>query len=473
MLFTGAQPNNAETYCFPVNPATAGLKDYYFDLSLAPPSFWSFVKATGGDVRVTFSDRQTLVPRELKGFSVAGRVGGLYIANIPKNVLGAISPPGGGTGSANEVGMQWSSSVDGQVTEIRIYRNSITAALTARLWSGLGVLLTTVTMPASTIAGWQAVTLPVPVAISAGSTYVVSYTSLAPVQIEYFFNSAYSNPPLSAPIGAGVYGPAGTFPTNNYHNSNFFIDVGFVTSAYHGMPFYVHYGNPNIAEPVSALGGTAAVWEPSLALVAHLENASDSTQYANIIASATPPTYGTGVMVNGGIFDGSSNFLNINTKHFPYGNAPRSFAFWLKKHDTGLATQLMYGYVNANQMNCIYVNNTALNLAFNANDRVVGTVTLDTWQHWIITYDGSIATAYRNGGSVYSNPITPPATGGGSTNYIGLYYAPNWYMNGLMDELRVYGRCLSSLEVAAIYANQSAPGGFWTIGAVQPSGLIV
>ena len=476
MLFTGIEPNNAESYCFPLTPSTAGLKDYYFDLSLAPASFWSFVGATGGDVRVTYSDRQTLVPRELNGFSVAGQVGGLYIANIPKNVLGAIIPMGASTGSAAEVGMQWTSSVAGQVTEIRIYRQSaIPGALIAHLWSGLGVLLATVTIPASPIAGWQAVALPTPVAISAGSTYVVSYTASAPIQFTHFFDSAYSNPPLSAPIGAGVYGLAGTFPTGNFLNSNYFIDVGFVTSAYYGMPFYVHYGNPNIPEPASALGGKAATWEPSLALVAHLQGPTDSTLYGNIVASGTPPTFGSGVMQKAGIFDGLSQFLNLTTGHFPYHTEPRSFTFWMKKHGIDHSTPLMYGYVSPYSMNLIYVNNTNLILAFNAADFVLATVTLDTWQHWILTFDGSIITAYKNGISVYtSSPIVGVNTGTDFTNYIGRYNGgADWFMNGSLDELRVYGRCLTAIEASAIYANQSNPAGFWTIGAVQPSGLIV
>ena len=477
MLFTGISPNNAETDCFSINPIATGLKDYYFDLSLAPPSFWKLVRADGGDIRVTFSDRQTLVPRELKGFSIANQAGSLYVANHPRSVLGAILPLVS-YGSASEMGMRFTSSSPGQVVEIRLFRGSDLTSHDCHLWSGSGTLLATVTMPATLNQGWQTVALPTPVNISAGSSYVVSYTSSSPFQVAHVVDSAYSNPPLTAPAGAGVFGPNGTFPTNNYLNSNYFIDVGFVTSAYYGMPFYVHYGNPFIPEPASALGGRAATWEPSLFCVAHLEDPTDSTQYGSLITSTSPPAFGPGKMLNGGIFNGTSNFLNLGSTYLPLGQSPRSFTFWLKKHGIDFVAPLMYGATYyPNGMNLVYVNNTALRFATYGTDVQMGTVTLDAWQHWIITFDGtSTLAAYLNGGPVYSSPITAPATVefGGGTNYIGRYNGgADWFMNGMMDEVRIYDRLLSGTEAAGIFANQNSPLGFWIVGPVQPSGLIV
>ena len=83
--------------------------------------------------------------------------------------------------------------------------------------------------PAAISEGWQSVSLPTPVGISAGTTYTVSYST--DTQFAWsanYFSAQVDNPPLHAPVGAGVYSvETGTFPAGVYANRNYWADVSF------------------------------------------------------------------------------------------------------------------------------------------------------------------------------------------------------------------------------------------------------
>jgi hypothetical protein len=72
------------------------------------------------------------------------------------------------------------------------------------------------------------------VAITAGTTYVVSYfTSTGHyAATTNGLASAVTNGPLTALAGGGVYayGSASTFPTNTWNASNYWVDVVYSTS---------------------------------------------------------------------------------------------------------------------------------------------------------------------------------------------------------------------------------------------------
>ena len=57
---------------------TAVNADLFYDLSLAPASFWDHVRSDGGDIRVTKQDGITPVPIEIVGLNSTTKVGQLY-----------------------------------------------------------------------------------------------------------------------------------------------------------------------------------------------------------------------------------------------------------------------------------------------------------------------------------------------------------------------------------------------------------
>jgi hypothetical protein len=58
------------------------VDDLFFDLSDAPAAFWDQVRADGGDIRVTTSDGETQVAREVVGIDAVGNTGALFFRAV-------------------------------------------------------------------------------------------------------------------------------------------------------------------------------------------------------------------------------------------------------------------------------------------------------------------------------------------------------------------------------------------------------
>jgi hypothetical protein len=138
-----------------------------------------------------------------------------------------------------EVGLKFRSDVNGVVTGVRFYKGSGNAGThVGHLWSSTREQLGSVTFAGESANGWQEAFFSTPVAISAGTTYVVSY--YAPGG-RYAANSgglatSVDNAPLhaltgSAAGGNGVYvyttNPTGAFPSETYGDTNYWVDVIF------------------------------------------------------------------------------------------------------------------------------------------------------------------------------------------------------------------------------------------------------
>ncbi|MFD3003072.1 DUF4082 domain-containing protein, partial [Pontibacter toksunensis] len=128
----------------------------------------------------------------------------------------------------------------GSVTGVRFYKQSgNTGTHIGQLYSSTGTLLAQATFTNETASGWQQVLFSSPVAISANTTYVVSYHSSAGYYSadDLGFGQAIVNGPLTglqngADGSNGVYRYTGTpaFPSNAYQASNYWVDVVFNTS---------------------------------------------------------------------------------------------------------------------------------------------------------------------------------------------------------------------------------------------------
>jgi hypothetical protein len=139
-----------------------------------------------------------------------------------------------------ELGVKVVPQTDGYIQGVRFYKGTgNTGSHTGRLWDSAGNLLASGTFQSESSTGWQTLTFPSPVAVSAGTTYVASYTApnghyaADPWFAAY---SAWTAPPLAAPRnfeadGNGVYGNPGSFPGSSYQNTNYYVDVLFTPSA--------------------------------------------------------------------------------------------------------------------------------------------------------------------------------------------------------------------------------------------------
>ena len=140
-----------------------------------------------------------------------------------------------------EVGLKFRSDVAGYVTGVLFYKGSgNTGTHAGNLWTSTGTKLASVTFTNETASGWQQASFSAPVAISANTTYIVSY--YAPngdyASDEGFFsNAGTNNPPLhglqdgaDGPNGVYLYAQGGGFPANTFAATNYWVDLVFATS---------------------------------------------------------------------------------------------------------------------------------------------------------------------------------------------------------------------------------------------------
>ncbi|HMO12175.1 MAG TPA: DUF4082 domain-containing protein, partial [Actinotalea sp.] len=98
----------------------------------------------------------------------------------PASVFGATLPTtvDSGDPSAVELGLKFTPTIDGYVSGVRFHKSAAnTGTHVGSLWSSSGQRLATVTFTGESASGWQQGSFGTPVPVTAGTTYVVSYTA--------------------------------------------------------------------------------------------------------------------------------------------------------------------------------------------------------------------------------------------------------------------------------------------------------
>jgi hypothetical protein len=155
------------------------------------------------------------------------------VAQCPCSVWNNATPSGASDAadtSAVNLGLQFQAGSSGKIIGVRFYKEvDNTGTHVGSLWSASGTLLATGTFSNETASGWQELDFSSPVAITAGTTYVVSYHTNAG---HYAFtpaglSSAVTNGPVTALASGGVYGygSANAFPSASFNASNYWVDV--------------------------------------------------------------------------------------------------------------------------------------------------------------------------------------------------------------------------------------------------------
>ena len=217
--------------------------------------------------------------------------------------------------SAVEVGVKFTADLDGFVTGLRFYKGpQNTGTHVGHLWRmSDGALLTTVTFTGESASGWQQVTLPTAVAVTANTTYVASYH--APVGryafTSTYFTAEYAKAPLRGPAsgasgGNGVYkyGASGSgVPTQAFNATNYWVDVVFATG---GSP-PPDTTPPTVSGVVPAAGATGV--NTAVAVKATF---SESMTAGTITGSTFDLRNAANVLVAGGVsYDGATRTATL------------------------------------------------------------------------------------------------------------------------------------------------------------------
>ena len=186
------------------------------------------------------------VPVQVRAVDDSANIGAPTTVNVsatcPCSVYGSTAPVVAAVddASALELGLRFTPSQDGFVTGVRFYKgDGNDGPHVGTLWSSDGEALATVLFSGETATGWQTASFSSPVPVLAGQTDVVSYTAPAghyAAESGAFWYAGRNAPPLSVAGGfggapAGVYGNPGTFPSESWGASQYYVDVVFSTTS--------------------------------------------------------------------------------------------------------------------------------------------------------------------------------------------------------------------------------------------------
>ena len=136
-----------------------------------------------------------------------------------------------------ELGVTFRTDMAGLVTGVRFYKSAAnTGAHVGNLWTSSGALLGTVTFTSETASGWQEAVFGTPIAVTANTTYVVSYHTNAG---HYSATGGYCERGRGHAAAPRVVGQrvslngtyhqhgAGGFPNASFNATNYWVDVVF------------------------------------------------------------------------------------------------------------------------------------------------------------------------------------------------------------------------------------------------------
>jgi hypothetical protein len=93
--------------------------------------------------------------------------------------------------------------------------------------------------------------------------------------------------------------------------------------------------------------------------------------------------------------------------------------------------------------------------------QITGTAALPigAWTHVAVTLSGSTGTLYVNGAAVATNTamtLTPSSLGATTQNWLGRsQFSADPYLNGVIDDVRIYGAALSATQISALAAGSN------------------
>lgn len=190
-------------------------------------------------------------------------------------------------------------------------------------------------------------------------------------------------------------------------------------------------------------------------------------------------SFSSGVYGNGVSLDGSNDYLALPTgvvnglaeytiSTWVYLN---NVSTWSRVFDFGTGTSVNMFLTPRHSNNSGTVRFAITNNGGGSEQRIDGSEALPSgvWTHVAVTLSGTTGTLYVNGSAVGQNTsmtLNPQTIGNTTQNYIGRSQYPDPYLNGKIDEFRIYSKALSSTDIKMLYQQQmyalspTVPGAF-------------
>ena len=186
------------------------------------------------------------------------------------------------------------------------------------------------------------------------------------------------------------------------------------------------------------------------------------------------PSIAPNVLYTNGVAGMAFNFIGSNS-YVDAGDtldfAPTNFtmSFWINARSTDRTVFSRWGHVSGNPNswlfnyagdNRVYLTVASVGLQGGAATGITNPIPLNEWHHVAGTYDGSTIRIYRDGqlegSQALAGPMQTPAV---SYTSIGAKFSdglPRFPFDGAMDEVEIYRRTLSPVEIGLLYTNGAA-----------------
>jgi DUF1680 family protein len=194
-------------------------------------------------------------------------------------------------------------------------------------------------------------------------------------------------------------------------------------------------------------------------------SAADSSGYGKTATLNGGPTWAAGKLANAVSLSGSSQYVSMPTGIVSTLN-DFTIATWVKLNALSTWSRI-FDIGNSTTVNMFLTPQSGSGVRFaittngsGSEQRINGSSALatGTWVHVAVTLSGSTGTLYVNGVSVGTNTgmtLKPSSLGSTSRNYIGRSQYSDPYLNGLIDDFRIYPRALSASEIQMLISGST------------------
>jgi len=183
-------------------------------------------------------------------------------------------------------------------------------------------------------------------------------------------------------------------------------------------------------------------------LVAHYEFEDDindsTTNSYNLASDVSTPTFTTGKIGKAADFDVVRLKTDLNTS-----SNTVSYSFWIKADDANDIHHILASYSTESAWsttNAVYTSTTELATGTSYSTAANGIHLDSSWRHIVVTSDGSTVNFYIDGNSYGSVSTTLTLS---RYFYLGDFGSGN-PLRGAVDDIRIYNRALSSVEVTKL-----------------------
>ena len=311
----------------------------------------------------------------------------------------------------------------------------------------------------------RAISPPVPATLPTISGVITSQITTGSARIFYSLNA--NNGATTSVINYGLSSGTLTNQITGFSTTGNTANQGYVNifGLSPGTTYYFQIVATNTAGTATGTIGSFTTLSPPTPLTI-AEYSFDNT-YNNLLGSA-PFASNAGTSFTTDRHGNTSGAININSTGstatitgLPYGNAARTVSVWAKVNAYNSTfpfhnTIFSYGaFSNSNAFGCSITDGSTMVLGYNNNYTTLSTNNLATWDLYVCVYDGTDAKIYKNGILLGSQAMVWNTINNSDVFRIGIGVGGEFWLNGALDDLKIYNYALSQTEITNLYNNNT------------------